>query len=62
MNNKLFKKSFDLKSSKVSGGVAQTTWEICETATNSAGCTDMKTEEFDDNGTLVESCTNYQCE
>ncbi len=57
----LFKKTFDLKNSKVYGGRTGETYIECSSATQRASCTDVQTTTQNDKGAVLSSCTEYTC-
>ncbi len=61
INNRLFKKSFDLK--KIVGGRVDVTYRDCSTETAGGnGCGDVRNTTTSDNGTLLSDKTiNHPC-
>ncbi|MCZ8319766.1 MAG: hypothetical protein O9303_13270 [Silanimonas sp.] len=59
---KTCEKSFDLKTSNLIGGRSnQETFRYCKTATQTSGCTDMNEITYDDNGKIIDTCTDFDC-
>ncbi|MBP6755026.1 MAG: hypothetical protein KA210_02680 [Bacteroidia bacterium] len=59
---KLLVKSFDLKISKIMGGImSPETRRSCVEATTYHNCTDTKYTDSDDNGKVLTSCVDVDC-
>jgi hypothetical protein len=57
--NKLFEKRINLSKCKLFGG--NSTNKETSKATNSGSCSDVQYTTTDDNGSVIEICTDYIC-
>ncbi len=58
-SSKLYSKRFDIKLSKIIGGVA--TQQDSSEITEEDNCSDQEHTVTDDNGTVISTCTEYDC-